>query len=157
MSRRDQIRMTDDEIRKYLENQHTITVVSNGVGGFPHPVPMWFGLDDDLSIRMATYRTSQKILNIERDPRVSLLSESGNQYEELSGVVLYGHAELIHDIELAIDTLIDASGGLGMPDDAKTNPDVRKAMIGRAEKRVVIRVKPERIVSWDHSKLGGTY
>ena len=76
MSRRDQIQMTKDEVRAFINSKKTITIVSNGVGGFPHPMPMWFARDPDDSIRMATYRTSQKIKNIQRDPRVSLLCET---------------------------------------------------------------------------------
>jgi len=83
MSRRDQIVMTKDEVRRFLESKKTISIVSNGPGGFPHPMPMWFALDPDGSIRMATYRTSQKILNIQRDPRVSILCESGVEYAVL--------------------------------------------------------------------------
>jgi nitroimidazol reductase NimA-like FMN-containing flavoprotein (pyridoxamine 5'-phosphate oxidase superfamily) len=158
MSRRDQIVMTDDEVRRFLESKKTITIVSNGPGGFPHPMPMWFARDPDGSIRMATYRTSQKILNIQRDPRVSLLCESGIEYAELKGVVYYGNAELVDDFELVCDTLLRAGGrGDGLPKDPAAAKPIQEAMRKNAEKRYVIRVKPERIVSWDHSKLGGTY
>ena len=158
MSRRDQIRMTDDEIRRFVESKKTITIVSNGVGGYPHPMPMWFARDPDGSIRMATYRTSQKILNIKRDPRVSLICESGTEYAELKGVVFYGHAELIDDFKLAVDTLLRAGGrGEGLPSDPDASKSIVDAMRKNAEKRFVIRVKPERVVSWDHAKLGGVY
>ena len=84
MSRRDQIQMTPDEIRRFIDSKKTMTIVSNGVGGFPHPMPMWFTRDPDDSIRMATYRTSQKIKNIQRDPRVSLsIVEVHDPYEEI--------------------------------------------------------------------------
>jgi nitroimidazol reductase NimA-like FMN-containing flavoprotein (pyridoxamine 5'-phosphate oxidase superfamily) len=106
MSRRDQIQMSEDEVRRFIDSRKTITIVSNGPGGYPHPMPMWFARDPDDSIRMATYRTSQKILNIKRDPRVSLLCETGVEYQELRGVVLYGKAELVDDFELACDTLL---------------------------------------------------
>ena len=158
MSRRDQIVMSDDEIRRFVESKKTITNVSNGVGGFPHPMPMWFARDPDGSIRMATYRTSQKIMNIQRDPRVSLLAESGTEYAELKGVVFYGNAELIDDFKLAVDTLMRAGGRTeGLPGDPEAAKPILEAMRKNAEKRYVIRVKPERTVSWDHSKLGGTY
>jgi nitroimidazol reductase NimA-like FMN-containing flavoprotein (pyridoxamine 5'-phosphate oxidase superfamily) len=158
MSRRNQIAMTEDEVRRFLESKKTMTIVSNGPGGFPHPMPMWFTRDPDGSIRMATYRTSQKILNIQRDPRVSLLCESGTDYAELKGVVFYGKAELVDDFELACDTLLRAGGrGEGLPKDPAAAKQVQEAMRKNAEKRFVIRVKPERTVSWDHSKLGGTY
>lgn len=158
MSRRDQIQMTPDEVRRFIDSKKTITIVSNGVGGFPHPMPMWFARDPDDSIRMATYRTSQKIKNIQRDPRVSLLCETGVEYAELRGVVIYGHAELIDDFTLAVDTLLRAGGrGEGLPKDPAAAKQIQEAMRKNAEKRYVIRVKPERVVSWDHAKLGGAY
>lgn len=152
MSRRDKIRMSDDEVQKFLAGSKTIILCSNGVGAAPHPIPMWFVLDDDGTIRMTTYVKSQKILNLERDPNVSLLAEDGEEYAELRGVVLYGKAELVRDTERVIDTLIDASG-----QGDRANQDVRNTMRNNASKRVLIRVKPERVVSWDHSKLGGVY
>ena len=158
MSRRDQIQMTPDEVRRFIDSKKTITIVSNGVGGFPHPMPMWFARDPDDSIRMATYRTSQKIKNIQRDPRVTLLCETGVEYAELKGVVIYGHAELVDDFTLAVDTLLRAGGrGEGLPKDPAASKQIQDAMRKNAEKRYVIRVKPERVVSWDHAKLGGTY
>ncbi len=150
--------MTKDEVRRFLESKKTISIVSNGPGGYPHPMPMWFALDPDESVRMATYRASQKILNIQRDPRVSLLCESGTEYAELKGVVYYGKAELIDDFDLVCDTLLRAGGrGAGLPEDPAAAKTIQEGMRKNAEKRYVIRVKPERIVSWDHSKLGGTY
>lgn len=38
---------------------------------------MWFAMDHDGTIRMPTFRQSQEVKNIQRDPRVSLLSEDG--------------------------------------------------------------------------------
>ena len=158
MSRRDQIQMTKDEVRAFIDSKKTITIVSNGPGGYPHPMPMWFARDPDDSIRMATYRTSQKILNIQRDPRVALLCETGIEYQELRGVVLYGRAELVDDFVLVCDTLMRAGGrGDGLPRDEAAAKAVMEAMRKNAEKRYVIRVKPDRVVSWDHAKLGGAY
>ena len=159
MSRRDQIRMTEDEMVAFIEEQKTITLVSNGAGGFPHPMPMWFTRDSDGAIRMATYKSSQKILNLQRDAKVSLLAEVGTEYAELRGVVLYGKAELIDDFDLVVDTLLRAGGGSeeGLPkDDEKAQP-LRDAMRKTAEKRFVIRVRPDHVVTWDHRKLGGVY
>jgi len=158
MSRRDQIQMTKDEVRAFIDSKKTITIVSNGPGGFPHPMPMWFARDPDDSIRMATYRTSQKIKNIQRDPRVSLLCETGVEYQELRGVVIYGNAELVDDFPLAVDTLLRAGGrGEGLPKEPEAAKQIMEAMRKNAEKRYVIRVRPDRVVSWDHAKLGGTY
>jgi hypothetical protein len=159
MSRRDQIRMTEDETVAFLAEQKTITLVSNGVGGFPHPMPMWFTRDPDGAIRMATYKSSQKILNIQRDARVSLLAETGTEYAELRGVLFYGKAELIDDFDLVCDTLLRAGGGSeeGLPNDDDKAQPLRDAMRKNAQKRYVIRVHPDTVVTWDHRKLGGVY
>lgn len=156
MSRRDQIRMSPDEVRKFLRESHTIILCSNGPHGHPHPMPMWFVAGDDLEIRMTTYSRSQKILNLRRDPRVALLVESGEAYEELRGVVLYGRAELVDDTERVIDTLLEA-GGRHPGDDPEQQKGIREAMRANASKRTLIRFRPDRIVSWDHAKLGGVY
>ncbi len=150
MSRRDQIRLTDEEVRRFLAASKTLILTSNGPGGYPHPMPMWFVLGDDGTLSITTYRASQKVKNIQRDPRVCVLAESGTEYSELKGVLLYGRAEIIDDLYTVIDTLIAASG-------QRNDEGIRATLTKNASKRVVIRLKPERVVSWDHSKLGGTY
>ena len=109
MHRRDQIRMTDAEICDFLRTQKTIILSSIGPDGVPHPMPMWFAADDDLTVSMATFRGTQKIVNLQRDPRVSLLVESGHEYSELKGVVIYGTAELGEDTDAIVATLVAAS------------------------------------------------
>ena len=157
MSRRDQIRMTEDEIRDYLAAAKTIIITSNGTGGYPHPMPMWFVVDDDGTIRMTTFRASQKVKNLQRDSRVSLLAESGEEYAELSGVLMYGNAELIEDIEVVTQTLFDAATRGGPPVDVQAREAMMAGMAKTAAKRVCIRVKPDAMVTWDHRKLGGVY
>ncbi|MCE7798480.1 pyridoxamine 5'-phosphate oxidase family protein [Sphingobium sufflavum] len=96
-SRREMIAMTPEEIRAYLLSQARMIVVSNGPGGFPHPMPMNYTLDDDDRILITTFAKSQKTRNLERDPRASLLVESGVVYEELRSVILYEQAEILSD------------------------------------------------------------
>jgi PPOX class probable F420-dependent enzyme len=155
-SRRDLIRLSDVEIRDFLDSQRTMTIVSNGHGGYPHPMPMWFCVDPDGSIRMTTFRKSQKVANLRRDPRVALLVESGVEYQELRGVVFYGEAELLEDPELIRDTLMRASGR-DLPDSPEARKGMEAVFAKQVPKRICIRVRPQRIVSWDHSKLAGTY
>jgi hypothetical protein len=119
-------------------------------------MPMWFAHDDDLTIGMTTYAKSQKVLNLRRDPRCSVLFESGEVYQELRGVVLYGRAEIVDDVERVIDTLI-AANKLHAGSDPEQTRAIRDGMRKNASKRVLIRLRPDRIVSWDHSKLGGVY
>ena len=157
MPRRDQIRMTDAEIRDFLRTQKTIILSSIGPDGVPHPMPMWFVADDDLVVSMATFRGTQKIVNLQRDSRVSLLVESGREYSELKGVVIYGAAELSEDTDAIIATLTAASQKETTEADAETRVSMSDGMKKSASKRILIRVKPDRIVSWDHSKLQGIY
>ena len=157
MHRRDQIRMTDAEIRDFLRTHKTIILSSIGSDGVPHPMPMWFVSDDDLAISMATFRGTQKIVNLQRDPRVSLLVESGREYSELKGVVIYGTAELSEDTDAIVATLVAASQKETTETDAETRVAMNEDMKQSAAKRILIRVKLDRIVSWDHSKLQGAY
>jgi PPOX class probable F420-dependent enzyme len=158
MSRRDQIRMTDAEREKFLAGAQTIIICSIGPGGYPHPMPMWFGVEADGNVVMTTFTKSQKIRNIERDPRVSLLVESGTVYAELRGIVIYGKAELVRDQEQVLDILAKVSaksaGGAG---NAPNPQALRQALMATVPKRTGIRIRPERVVSWDHGKLGGVY
>lgn len=157
MSRRDQIRMSDDEVRDLLRENKTIIISSIGQDGFPHPMPMWFSVDEAMVISMTTFRKSQKILNLQRDPRVSLLVESGLEYQELKGVVIYGRAELSEDLDEIIAALLAAAGQEAPADNADAQKAMREVMQKTASKRTVIRVKPERVISWNHAKLGGVY
>jgi PPOX class probable F420-dependent enzyme len=157
MSRRDQIRMSDAELKDFLAKSQTIIITSINKDGTPHPMPMWYGVEPDGAIVMTTFTKSQKILNLARDPRVTLLVEDGTVYGELRGAVLYGKAELVRDTERVVDILTRVSTKtLADPDD-KTRDGVRNAVRGTAPKRTGIRVLPERIVSWDHRKLAGVY
>ncbi len=152
MPRKDDIRMTPDEIRTYLREGHTMTLVTNGPHGYPHAVAMFFVVDDDMTIRFATYGRSQKVKNIERDPRVTLLVETGSAYSELRGVMLEGDAEITRDLDRTVATMVEANAGTGspLPDLERIPQDVKIKMAG---KRVLVSVKPKRFVSWDHGKL----
>lgn len=155
-SRRELIQMSDEEQRAFLDEQKTITIVSNKADGFPHPMPMWFAVDPDGSVRMTTFRKSQKVLNVQRDPKVTLLIEDGEEYSELRGLVIYGNCEVVDELRAVQDTLVDITGG-----EAANSQEAREGMYkvieGTAAKRVLLKIKPEKIVSWDHRKLAGRY
>ncbi len=155
-SRRELIQMSKDELREFLRTNKTIIINSIGPGGYPHPMPMWFAVDDDGTVRMTTFRKSQKVRNIERDAKVSLLVESGEEYSQLRGVVLYGKARVVDDLAVVTQTLL-AISGFGDTADPAARKGAEAAVAKTAAKRVAILIRPEKIVSWDHSKLGGSY
>jgi nitroimidazol reductase NimA-like FMN-containing flavoprotein (pyridoxamine 5'-phosphate oxidase superfamily) len=155
-SRRELIQMTEDEQRAFLAEKKTVTIVSNLANGHPHPMPMWFAADPDGTVRMTTFRKSQKVLNVSRDPKVTLMAEDGEEYSELRGLVIYGTCEIVDDLRAVQDTLVDITGG-----EAAGSQEAREGMYkvieGTAAKRVLLKIKPGKVVSWDHTKLGGRY
>ena len=153
MSQRDKIRLTAQELRDYLATARVIILNSLGRDGAPHPMPMFYAIDADGAVLMTTYAKSQKIRNLRRDPRVSMLVEDGAAYFELRGAVLYGSAELIDDTEEVARILGAVAARQGeAADESEASIAGRRKM---AAKRTGIRVRPERIVSWDHRKLVG--
>ncbi len=152
MNRRAEIAMTSEEQSAFLAAAKTLVLSSVDSKGYPHSVAMWFALVDGV-VHMTTFRKSQKVLNIRRNPKVSLLAESGATYAELRGLMIRGNAEILDDVNLCTDILADIQSRYYGSND----PSVREILRRQAAKRVAIRVPPERVTSWDHSKLGGVY
>lgn len=155
-SRRKHIEMTDAELRAYLDAAKTIVIVSNGRRGHPHAMPMWFARQEDGAILCTTFAKSQKVLNWRRDAKATLLVESGLEYAELKGAMVYARCEIVEDAEAVKDALV-AINAKGRGLDAAGRAKLREAVAGTAAKRVLLKFTPERVVSWDHAKLGGRY
>lgn len=153
MNRRKVIELAPEERRQYLEDSHTIILTSLDRQGYPHSVAMWYVADPDGSVLMTTFARSQKALNLRRDPRCALLVESGRTYDELKGLLIRGRATLEADTEKVLDLL----ERVHVKYDRGPAAGLREAMRGQASKRVLVRVVPERVSSWDHRKLGGAY
>lgn len=146
---RDLIRMNEAEISAFIEERKSLIVATLGKDGAPHQTVLWFGVKDGVYL-FETYGSSQKVVNLRRDPRVSLLWEAGTEYNALRGVTIQGRAEII-DAEPQLTELMTHIARRTMPDlsdEART-----KHVAGMVRKRVVIAVHPERVVSWDHRKL----
>jgi hypothetical protein len=154
-SRRDLVRLSDAEIRAYLEEQRQVVLVTNGPHGMPHPVPMEFGLDADGSILVTSFRKAQKILNLERDARATLLFDSGTRYQELKGVIAYCDAQIIQDAETVGKVMRQVRAGTDLA--ASMSAEMSAQVRASIAKRVAIRFKPFRYVTWDHGKLPGVY
>jgi len=152
MSRRDQIRMSDAEVETFLAGRHTMNVASFNHDGSIHLVAMWYAVIDGDPV-FWTFGKSQKILNLQRDPRITLLVESGDEYAELMGVELVGQGEVITVREdvLAIGEAVYLRY-FGEIDD-----EVRPFVHASGAKRLGVRIKVDKVVSWDHRKLGGAY
>jgi len=154
-SRRHQIKLSDEEQRELIESERIVVVASHGPRGWPHVMPLWY-VPRDGEIWIWTYAKSQKVKNLERDPRATLLIETGVEYGDLRGVQIEAEAELIRDVdrivEYATEMTIRYSEGI-----SSVEGDAAAGLRAQAPKRVAIRFHPRRVATWDHRKLGGIY
>jgi len=151
--RRAAIQMSEEERTKFIEEQRSLQVATIGKDGMPHLTTLWFAVVDG-EIAFETFTKSQKIVNLKRDPRIAVLLEDGHAYNELRGVSIQGRAEL-HDDPERVHPYALAVMRRNQPEIPEENLD--QAAHAMAAKRTAVVVKPERIISWDHRKLGGGY
>ena len=152
--RRNQIEMTPEEQDAFLREGHTLQVASIGPNGFPHLVAMWYALIDG-KVCFTTFAKSQKVLNLRRNPKITVMVEDGTPYNELRGVVIEGEAEIIEGDQQFAARVAMISGSR-KPGEPAAGPPSEQTLRSVA-KRAVIRVNPVNVYSWDHRKLGGVY
>ena len=149
MSRRDQIRMTDTEIRDFLDEQRTLQVASINRDGTPHLVAMWYGIVDG-ELWLETKIKSQKAVNLRRDPRFTFMIEDGDTYDTLRGVSFEGTVEITDDP----DTILKVGISVWERYTGPYTDEMRPAVDMMMNKRVAVRLITTRTRSWDHRKLG---
>jgi PPOX class probable F420-dependent enzyme len=150
--RRDEIVMTDEEVRAFLVERMVMQCATVGPRGRPHMVPLWF-VAEGTDLISWTYAKSQKAKNLERDPRATVGLEAGVQYHELRGVTFECDVEVEREperVEAYGLRLFERYAG-------ELSPEIRAMVAQQAQKRIGMRFVPSRTVSWDHSKLGGAY
>ena len=151
--RRDKIRLAPEEMDAFIEEQKSLQVATINQDGTPHLSTLWFAVVDG-DIVFETYTKSQKIKNLERDDRIALLLEDGVEYDKLRGVAINGRAQLHTDPAVVHRYALEVMD--------RNNPDIDREMLSKAAesmalKRTAVVVKADKVVSWDHTKLGGTY
>jgi PPOX class probable F420-dependent enzyme len=147
-NQRSAIVLSDEEIQQFLEGSRSMTLATVGATGQPHLVAMWFALIDG-GICFETKAKAQKTVNLRRNPMVSCLVEDGVVYEQLRGVAIEGIAEVTDDPDLLWRVGVNIWERYYGPYTDDLKPIVETML----NKRVAVRVKPERVRSWDHSKL----
>ena len=152
MSRRDQIKMSEAEIEAFLDGRHTMNVASFNHDGTIHLVAMWYAMADSDAV-FWTFGKSQKILNLQRDARITCLVETGTEYAELMGVEIVGQAEVISDR----DAINEIGEAVYVRYFGEINDEIRPFVHATGAKRLGVRITTERVVSWDHQKLEGGY
>lgn len=148
---RDAVRLSDDELAAFLAEQTKVQVATVGPDGAPHLTTLFYALDDAGRITFWTYAASQKIANLRRDPRVSALVETGEDYFELRGASIRGIARLVEEYDeiraLGARVLARMSGGADL---GELGADI---LDKQASKRVGVVIEPEKVASWDHRKM----
>ena len=156
MKQRDRVAMAPEEAAAFLEASRKVQLATINPDGYPHLVTMYYTLIDG-KIAFWTYRTSQKALNLARDPRISCLVESGEAYFDLRGVQIQGTVETITDLDgvYQIGLAIGDVMGNARADDAvgADGAAINEYVANAARKRYGYLVEPVRVISWDHAKL----
>ncbi len=159
--------MSEAEASAFLGGERTVTCATNGPRGLPHLMPLWYVLRDvpggepGPRIWAWTYGVSQKVRNLERDPRATLQVEAGDLYQELRGVMLECEVAVHRDLDvvkaLGQEIFARYASPRGQPPATDLPPEVGEMVDKQAAKRVALEFVESRRATWDHRKLGGTY
>ena len=150
MKKRDQIKLSPEAQTEFLRTAGKVALATLDKEGFPHVVAMNFVARDG-AILMTSYGKAQKVINIRRDPKVAVMAETGRNYSDLRGVMIRGECEIVDDagaVEATMRAILEKTSG---------SAALGRGPLKSASKRVVLKVIPKKIASWDHSKLGGHY
>lgn len=151
-SLRDKIKMSKEEMTSFLKNEISLQIGTINKDGSPHLTTMWYFYDGN-SFIFHTYTKSQKIINLKRDSRITVLTETGSQYSDLQGIIAYGEAEIINgkDNPEEVIKYMDLVGNKYIK--GEDSAQYLEGMKLQAPKRSVVIIKPSKFISWDHSKL----
>jgi PPOX class probable F420-dependent enzyme len=147
--RRAQIVMAPEEVAAFLDEQRTVTCATLGRDGWPHLMPLWYVVRAG-ELWSWTYAKSQKVRNLERDPRCTLQVEAGSAYNELRGVMLKAECVLHRDLDAVTalgEEIARRYGGVDLDDGA------REYVARQAAKRVGLQFQARESATWDHRKL----
>ena len=148
VNKRSAIKMSQDETDAFLHVERTATMCSMHPDGSIHAVAMWYGFVDG-ALGFETKAKSQKVQNLRRDPRLTILVEAGESYDQLRGVELVGKARIIEDE----DTLWKLGVSVWERYYGPYDESQKEALSFMLHKRVTVTIDTEKIVSWDHRKL----
>lgn len=150
--------MTSEEVSRFLAEQPILIAATLGPDGWPHLMPLWYVLRGS-EPWIFTYAKSQKVRNLERDPRATLLVEAGQKDEEVRGVMLTAQAKVHRERDTVAEVAQElfARYGRDGSTDGPLGDRTREAVRTQIPKRVAVQFRIDRTVSWDHSKLAGGY
>jgi hypothetical protein len=159
--------MSEAEAAAFLAEERTVTCATCGPRGWPHLMPLWYVLRTPPAGEPAprlwawTYGVSQKVRNMERDPRATLQVEAGEEYHLLRGVMLECDVVVHRDLDvvkaLGQEIFARYASPRGQPPPTELPAEVGAMVDKQAGKRVALEFVELRRASWDHRKLAGIY
>jgi hypothetical protein len=154
-SRRDAIAMNAGELAAFLQTERTLVCATNGPRGWPHLMPLWYIVRDG-ELWAWTYGKSQKIKNLERDPRATLQIEAGTAYDQLRGVMIEAettiHREPATVAALGVELMLRYAPPEALHDES-ARAGIEAGVAYQAPKRVGLQFTAVRTASFDHRKL----
>ncbi|NCY16177.1 MAG: TIGR03618 family F420-dependent PPOX class oxidoreductase [Actinobacteria bacterium] len=144
--------MSTEEIDEFLLGRHSMTMSTINNDGSIHSIAMWYGFLEGC-VAIESKAKAQKVMNLRRNPNLTMLVEDGETYETLRGVTLIGKAEIVEDPDRIFELGVSVFSRYFAPYTEEMKPAVDMML----NKRVVVKLNVERTISWDHRKLGGGY
>jgi hypothetical protein len=141
------IAMTPDEVDAFLAEQRTCRVATVGSTG-PHATPLWFVWQDGV-LWLTSLSRSQRWTDLQNDPRIAVVVDTGEDYGELRGVELRGRVEVVGEVPRTGEPLPELNG----PEQAFADK-YSGGTIVRDGRHAWLRLVPEKITSWDFRKIG---
>ena len=146
---RNKIKMSQDEIDSFLAGRNSMAMATLDKDQRIHLVAMWYGFLEG-AVAFETKAKSQKVANLRRDPRLTVMVEAGETYDQLRGVELVGTGEIVEDPGRIWELGVSVFERYNAPYTEEMKPFVETML----RKRVVVKLHAEKTVSWDHRKLG---
>jgi PPOX class probable F420-dependent enzyme len=149
IKQRDRVRMTDAEVTDFISTQRTMTMATVNADASIHLVAMWYGVLDG-KVVLESKTKAQKVMNLRRNPAMSVLVEAGDTYDQLRGVQIAGTATIIE----GLDAMWSAGVAIFERYNGPYTPERAASVEAMLHKRVIVELHPTRVTSWDHRKLG---
>jgi nitroimidazol reductase NimA-like FMN-containing flavoprotein (pyridoxamine 5'-phosphate oxidase superfamily) len=143
--------MTPDEVWQFLASQPTLFFALVAADGYPFVTPVWFVLKDHVIwFHGASYKAKFALAD---GAKVCCTCADGERYPELRGVVIRGRSSVVRDSAHLDD--VESRMRAKYADRTFKQAEVPEAWLlaRRGETKTWIAVHPERISSWDNTKL----
>jgi PPOX class probable F420-dependent enzyme len=132
--------LDDTSVQGFLATKEVAVLATLQADGAPLAMPMWF-LHAPAALTMISVADTQKVRNLRRDPRVSVVAEAVSGSGAIRGVTLQGRAEFLPDgpeRRALVDRFHEKYRGLEKLWGGKAMP----------ANRVMFRIVPSRVRSW---------